>query len=134
MNNSKIGTTAAVPESSGPYPHLYMYNTGSEEINGQLVAQAKSWYYTDMPAGPYKRLPSSPPQAAPGYGGSSAYTNYANGIVTGGSGDGQDARAQTVANAASNPWHPVHSPVPWLIGMFLVGWLLLRHVSWGYEL
>jgi hypothetical protein len=34
---------------------------------------------------------------------------------------------------ANNPWSPTQSPVPWLIGMFLVGFILMRYVHWGYK-
>src|SRR5258708_40297294 len=50
-------------------PYIVALNTGSAEINGQLVAQAKSAYYQDWPVSPYKKwIPASPPQPAPGFG------------------------------------------------------------------
>jgi hypothetical protein len=91
-------------------------NTSSAIINSQLVPQTKTQWYTPFAVGPViQGVPASPPQSPPGYGASSSH---------------MDERARM---AAQNPWHPVHSPVPWLIGMFLVGVILFRWVHWGYD-
>lgn len=91
-------------------------NTSSAIINSQLVPQTKTQWYTPFAVGPIiQGVPASPPQSAPGYGG---------GTSTG------DDKALA---AGQNPWSPVSSPVPWLIGMFIVGYLLMRYVHWGYE-
>lgn len=92
--------------------------TSSNIINGQLVPQTRSAWYNPFAVGPViQGVPASPPQSAPGFGGTSA------GGGTGG----------VAPNAGANPWSPVTSPVPWLIGMFLVGYLLMRYVHWGYR-
>ncbi len=89
-------------------------NTSSAIINSQLVPQTKTQWYTPMAVGPViQGIPASPPQSPPGYSTSS--------------GSQLDDRAKM---AAQNPSHPVHSPVPWLIWMFLVG---VRWVHWGYD-
>ena len=90
--------------------------TASSIINGQLVPQTRSGMYTPYAVGPVVQgVPASPPQSPPGY-------------SSGGS--GTEAKAQA---AGANPWSPVASPVPWLIGMFIVGYLLMRYVHWGYK-
>ena len=88
--------------------------TSSAIINGQLVPQARSMLWSPVTTGPViQGVPASPPQSA-GIGGAGPSMS-----------DGS-------AMASANPWSPVHSPVPWLIGMFLVGYLMLRHIHWGY--
>lgn len=89
-------------------------NTSSTIINGQLVPQARSMLYYPTAVGPnIQGVPASPPQTS----------------GTGGAGMGGDEAGMA---AAQNPWSPVQSPVPWLIGMFVGGYLLLRYVHWGY--
>jgi len=96
-------------------------NTSSAIINSQLVPQTKTQWYTPFAVGPViQGVPASPPQSPPGYSSGSSST--------------QNMMDQKVQMAGANPWHPVHSPLPWLIGMFVVGWLLLRWVHWGYDL
>jgi len=91
-------------------------NTSSSVINGQLVPQTRSGNYFAYAVGPVVQgVPASPPQSPPGY--------------SSGSG-GKDQAAQ---DAGQNPWSPVKSPVPWLIAMFLLGYVLMRYVHWGYE-
>lgn len=86
--------------------------TSSAIINGQLVPQTRSWNFAPTAIGPViQGVPASPPQST----------------SVGGGGTSNQAAA-----AAANPWSPVQSPVPWLIGMFAVGYLMLRHVHWGY--
>lgn len=88
--------------------------TSSAIINGQLVPQARSFLMFPTAIGPnIQGVPASPPQSS----------------GSGGAGMGGDTAGEA---AASNPWSPVHSPVPWLIGMFVVGFLMLRYVHWGY--
>lgn len=88
-------------------------NTSSAIINSQLVPQTKTQWYTPFAVGPViQGVPASPPQSPPGYS----------------SGDTGGSRVN-----ASNPWSLTQSPVPWLIGMFLAGYILLRYVHWGYE-
>lgn len=88
--------------------------TSSAIINGQLVPQARSFLMYPTAVGPnIQGVPASPPQSAGG----------------GGAGMGGD---QAGADAGANPWSPVKSPVPWMIGMFIAGFLLLRYVHWGY--
>ncbi len=92
-------------------------NTGSAIINSQLVPQTKTQWYAPFVVGPViQGVPASPPQSPPGYGGGSS--GSAGGVAP---------------SAGANPWNPVHSPVPWLIGMFLVGYILIRWVHWGYD-
>lgn len=91
-------------------------NTSSAIINSQLVPQTKTQWYTPFAVGPViQGVPASPPQSPPGYGS--------------GTSDGSDKAAA----AGNDPWNPMVSPVPWLIGMFLVGYVLIRWVHWGYE-
>jgi hypothetical protein len=91
--------------------------TSSSIINGQLVPQTRSGNFFPFAVGPVVQgVPASPPQSPPGYSG-------------GGGGD----RGASVTDAANNPWSPTKSPVPWLIGMFVVGFLLMRYVHWGYK-
>lgn len=91
--------------------------TSSAIINGQLVPQARTSFYTPFAVGPIiQGVPASPPQSPPGYSAS-------------GGGETSDRGQQ----AAQNPWNPFLSPVPWLIAMFVVGYILLRYVHWGYE-
>ena len=91
-------------------------NTSSAVINGQLVPQTRTQNYTPFAVGPViQGVPASPPQSPPGYSGSSA---QGGGVAS---------------NAGANPWSPVQSPVPWLILSFLVGFVLLRYVHWGYS-
>lgn len=93
-------------------------NTSSAIINSQLVPQTKTQWYTPFAVGPViQGVPASPPQSAPGFGGSSG----------GGETSGR------AADAGANPWNPVKSPVPWLIAMFIAGYLLMRYVHWGYD-
>jgi hypothetical protein len=92
-------------------------NTSSAIINSQLVPQTKTQWYTPFAVGPViQGIPASPPQSPPGYASQSG-----------------SQMSDTARMAAQNPWHPVHSPVPWLIGMFLVGVILFRWVHWGYD-
>lgn len=92
-------------------------NTSSAIINSQLVPQTKTMWYAPFAVGPViQGVPASPPQSPPGYGSGGA--------------EGTDSRAQ---DAANNPWNPVKSPVPWLIAMFIIGYLLMRYVHWGYD-
>lgn len=91
----------------------YGLNTSSAMINGQLVPQYRSWLVAPTAVGPViQGVPASPVQS------------------TGAGGGGP--MSDTAAQAGANPWSPVKSPVPWMIGMFIVGYLLLRHVHWGY--
>lgn len=86
--------------------------TSSSIINGQLVPQTRSSLFFPMAIGPIiQGVPASPPQS---------------------SGGGGSGMSNAAVAAGANPWSPVQSPVPWLIGMFIVGYLLLRHVHWGY--
>lgn len=86
--------------------------TSSSIINGQLVPQVRSMLYMPTSVGPViQGVPASPPQSTSGGGGS---------------------MSDNSAAAAASPWSPVKSPVPWMIGMFIVGYLMLRHVHWGY--
>lgn len=104
-----------------PSPTYYTtgLNTSSAIINSQLVPQTKTQWYTPAAVGPIiQGVPASPPQSAPGFGGGS----------TGGGDVGSRAE-----QAGANPWSLTLSPVPWLIGMFIVGYLLMRYVHWGYE-
>jgi hypothetical protein len=88
-------------------------STSSAIVNGQLVPQARSQLYYPSAVGPIiQGVPSSPPQSS----------------VSGVSGASSDAASL----AAQNPWSPTQSPVPWLIGMFVVGYLMLKYVHWGY--
>lgn len=97
-------------------------NTSSAIINSQLVPQTKAQWFYPFAVGPViQGVPASPPQSPPGYGtGSNA--NY-----------GMSDMSGKVAAAGQNPWNPFLSPVPWLIGMFIVGYLLMRYVHWGYK-
>lgn len=89
--------------------------TSSSIINGQLVPQTRSFLYTPTAIGPIiQGVPSTPVQT--------------NGI----SGSYGSSMSYGSAAAAANPWSPVHSAVPWLIIMFIVGYLMLRHIHWGY--
>lgn len=89
-------------------------NTSSSIINGQLVPQVRSMLYAATATGPViQGVPASPPQSSGAYG------------SAGGLPDNSEA-------AAANPWSPVQSPVPWLIAFFIIGYLMLRHVHWGY--
>ena len=88
-------------------------NTSSSISNSQLVPQVRSAMYYPLAVGPViQGVPASPPQSPPGFGGGS---------------DGSDKAAA----ASANPWSLTHSPVPWLIIMFLVGFLLLRYVHYA---
>lgn len=94
------------------YPSNFGLNTSSAIINGQIVPQVRSQNYMPLAVGPIiQGVPAAPPQSSSGGGYNSSDSGAA---------------------AAANPWSPVQSPVPWLIGMFVVGYLLLRHVHWGY--
>ncbi len=96
-------------------------NTGSAIINSQLVPQTRSAWFFPAAIGPViQGVPASPPQSPPGYG-TGSYSNT-------GIGDMGDKAAA----AGANPWNPMLSPVPWLIGMFILGYFLLRYVHWGY--
>jgi len=86
--------------------------TSSSIINGQLVPQIRSALFFPTTTGPIiQGVPASPPQSA---------------------GGGSSGMSSSAAAAGANPWSPVQSSVPWLIGMFIVGYLMLRHVHWGY--
>lgn len=88
--------------------------TSSAIVNGQLVPQIRSFLYNPLAVGPViQGVPAAPPQTS----------------GAGGAGMGGDEAGMA---AAANPWSPTQSPVPWLIGMFIVGFLLLRYVHWGY--
>lgn len=90
----------------------YALLTGSSVVNGQIVPTVRSSYYDPRSVGPIiQGVPASPPQS---------------------SGSGGSGMSDQAAQAGANPWSPVKSPVPWLIGMFVIGYLLLRHVHWGY--
>lgn len=90
--------------------------TSSSIINGQLVPQARSSWWAPTATGPIiQGVPASPAQSTGIYGAS-----------------GTGANNSAAAAAGANPWSPVSSPVPWMIGMFIVGYLMLRHVHWGY--
>lgn len=87
-------------------------NTSSNIVNGQLVPVVRGMLYAPTTMGPIiQGVPAYPPQS---------------------SGGGGSGMSDISARAAANPWNPVHSPVPWLIGFFIIGYLLLRHVHWGY--
>lgn len=91
--------------------------TSSAIINGQLVPQARSFLMYPTAVGPnVQGVPASPPQSSGAYG-------------SGGGGMGGDDQG---SKAAANPWSPVDSPVPWMLGMFITGYVLLRYVHWGY--
>lgn len=98
--------------------------SSSSEVNGQLVPRVRVQNYFPRPlsaVGPGgSGVPAFPPQTTSGFSSvaSPAGTN--------------SASAASVKAAGSNPWSPVHSPVPWLIGFFIVGVLLLRFVHHGY--
>lgn len=95
-------------------------NTSSAIINSQLVPQTKTMWYTPFAAGPViQGVPASPPQSAPGFSGGSS---------------SDDVHAHNAKMAAAHPWSLVHSPVPWLIAMFLAGYLLMRFIHWGYDI
>lgn len=99
---------------ANPY-YTTSLNTSSAIINSQLVPQTKSLMYYPFAVGPViQGVPASPPQSPPGYGSSS--TQHDNAPM-----------------AAAHPWHYKYSPLPWLIGMFIVGYVLLRWVHWGYD-
>lgn len=88
--------------------------TSSAIINGQLVPQARSQFWMPLATGPViQGVPASPPQST-------------------GIGGAGPSMSDSSAAAAANPWSPVQSPVPWMIGMFIVGYLMLRYVHWGY--
>ena len=90
-------------------------NTSSAIINSQLVPQTKSQWYAPFVVGPViQGVPASPPQSPPGYSASS--TQHDNAPM-----------------AAAHPWHFKYSPLPWFIGMFFVGYILIRWVHWGYS-
>lgn len=92
-------------------------NTSSAIINGQLVPQTRTQNYTPFAVGPViQGVPASPPQSPPGY-----------------SSGGGESTSSKAAAAGQNPWNPFLSPVPWLIIMFIIGWLLMRYVHWGYD-
>ena len=94
----------------------YGLGTSSSIINGQLVPQVRSSLFMPVATGPIiQGVPASPVQSTG---------------ITGSSGTGVSNSAAAAAGA--NPWSPVHSPVPWMIGMFVVGYIMLRHVHWGY--
>ncbi len=93
-------------------------NTSSAIINSQLVPQVKTMYYTPLVVGPViQGVPASPPQSPPGYSSSSS-----------------SMQSDNAPMAAANPWSFKYSPLPWLIGMFLVGYILIRWVHWGYDI
>lgn len=86
--------------------------TSTAIINGQLVPQIRTALYTPVTMGPIVQgVPANPAQS---------------------SGAGGYQMSDQAAAAGANPWDPVKSPVPWLIGMFIIGYFLLRHVHWGY--
>lgn len=88
-------------------------NTASSISNSQLVPQVRSSMYYPLAVGPViQGVPASPPQSPPGFSGG---------------GDGSDKAAQ----ASANPWSFTQSPVPWLIGMFIVGYLMLRYIHYA---
>lgn len=96
-----------------PYGSYDALNTSTAIVNGQLVPQVRTQHYVPLAIGPViQGVPASPPQSSSGTGGYNMSDNS--------------------SDAAANPWNPVKSPVPWLIGMFIVGYILLRHVHWGY--
>src|SRR5260221_13973817 len=78
-------------------------NTSSAIINSQLGPQTKTQWYTPMAVGPViQGIPASPPQSPPGYSTSSG------------------SQLHDKPNMAeNNPWHPVYSPIPRVIGVFL---------------
>ena len=91
----------------------------SSSVNGQLVPRVRVGNYFPRPLS----------ATGPGGGGVPAYppqSSAPSSPMGGGSG------SASVATAAANPWSPVHSPVPWLIGFFVAGVLLLRFVHHGY--
>lgn len=88
-------------------------NTSSSIINGQLVPQARSMLWAPVATGPViQGVPASPPQSSGLYGGAGMSDN--------------------AAAAGANPWSPVQSPVPWLLAFGVIGFLMLKHVHWGY--
>lgn len=90
--------------------------TGSYIVNGQLVGLPRPQLYMPMAVGPIiQGVPASPPQTGTG-GGPSGY-----------------GASDMSAKAAGNPWSPVDSPVPWIIGFIIVGYLMMRYVHWGYK-
>lgn len=100
----------------------------SAVVNGQLVPWYRQGNIFPRPisaAGPGGTgVPAFPPQTSgPGVGSSK---------VGGGSLAASVATAGGSASGSTNPWDPAHSPVPWLIGFFVVGFLLLRYVHHGY--
>src|SRR5260370_278079 len=102
--------------TANPY-YTTSLNSGSAIINWQLVPQTKSGFYYPFVVGPViQGVPASPPQSPPGYSSSSS------------------PQHDNASMAAANPWHYKYSPLPWLIGMFLVGYILIRWVHWGYDL
>lgn len=124
------GVTSRREQSQPPFYTAAM-NTGSAEIMGQLVAQTKSWMYTDMPRGPImsKWIPASPPQAAPGF---SGYTDP--GLL-----DPRILPADEFVQShtghshmRSDPWMALRAHVWLIFGMIIVGAVLLQWGHWSY--
>lgn len=119
-----VGKT--IPYLRGPItlPFGWYYDdvySSSAIIQGQIVPQTRRGYYEETTY--FNTVsPGIPPgQSRAAYG--------MDGDLSGNTPEHQ----QRVANAAANPWSPVHSPIPWLIGFFIVGILLITQVHWRYD-
>ena len=71
----------------------------------------------------YTGVPASMPVASPGSDGDRPFNWRC---------PSYDRTGDYVIMAGMHPWSPFWSPVPWLIGMFFVGYLLMRYVHWKY--
>lgn len=100
-----------------------MLTYGSQPVNGQLVPELTSTQvfpsaaYVPYMQGRGAATPTLPPPTSWFSGGQNPYTT---GLEVSG----------TAAEAASEPFNPVKSPVLWALGFLVIGILGLRHVHW----
>ena len=88
-------------------------SAGTLPVNSQLIpAPMASAFYPGAAEMPIYRGSGQAPPTVP--------LNYM-------SASGSDAKAIA---AASNPWSPIDSPLPWAIGALVVGMLGLRYIHW----
>jgi hypothetical protein len=102
--------------------------SSSSVVNGQLVPNIRVGNIFPRPmsaTGPGGfGVPAFPPQTSgPG---------VSLGSIGGGSSSVAGVSSGNVASATNSPWNPAKSPVPWLLGFFIGGYLLLRYVHHGY--
>lgn len=125
----------SVKENTDRPPYVESMNpyTGSAQINGQLVAQTRPYFYVDIPRGTIlKWIPASPPQPTPSSPGFAGYTDP--GLLDPSIAP-MDEFVQSHtghSHMRNDPWMALRAHVWVIFGMIIVGAILLQWGHWTY--